>query len=1235
VSRFFTGLFGGRHKGAAPAADLHVSTSIQGRAIPFLLAGQQRIGGNLLDYFGFAALAPKGGSGGGGKGGVIGSGGKGQGAASTTYTVSFILGLCEGTVENVGLAWVNGSETNNIDSPDAEFFRGSYQQMPWGFAEATSPSRALNYRGTAYVAAANYHLGTSPTMPQINWEVRSSGNSNNFVPGQPDGDPSVAVISLLTDQYFGLGFPANRIGTLSGTPSSWQSYCKALGFGVSPLVASSTPASTICDDLAKATNSAPCWQDGKMTFVPYGDQAVQSGQITMLTETHIVPGSSLSQYPSIKVGNSGNYVADRGVVFSGGAALAAVAFPPQTSGQYSVFPQSGYYVFNPADTGQTVLMTYTYAAAASYVPDTANLYDFTIDDFMPNRGTIGTGLGSTDSPVIVVRKPRDQMLNVVKIEYLDRNNAYNPVDIEFRDSAAIVAYKRVRPTTVKQFHMFCLASAAVQSAALQLVREQMPRTYQWTVGKHFTMILSLMKVVTLTRSNMGLARQPVRITEIQENPDQSLTITAEDFPGTAAAPIYGTEAAVGQQLGYNQDPGLINPPLVFEPTDELGRALVSGGGLMVAGAVSGQNTTIWGGCDVWATYDAPDQAGGQQYAHVGRIVGPARMGVLTATLPSVTANPTGNQTIDATSVLAVDLTESAGTLGSGTQLDATSLNTRCFIGAPLGTPGAGVGEVVAYQIATLTATSKYSLTYLVRGAYGTEANIAQWPAGTGFARLDQGVFEFPYDKTRIGSTVYLKFASFNIWQGGGQSLSSVPAYTYVIQGAALASPLPTVQNLRAVFIAGRLSMTWDEIDDFRSGVRYEIRHGDSFDGALSLGTVAHPPFPVPGNGTFWITGWCQPAAGLIVRSEAPSSIAVSAATLTTNVLATFDGQSSGWAGTFGGGAGVDTGLNAVRTGGAANILTAPVIIANAQTSQATPVGGNVLTFVSVPAGVVAGMTVIEGTTPAAIASNTTITAVTATTVTISPPVQTPGVGNMDNIVFTPADVLSLGGEQSGTYMPAFYVNVGRPCAVTITITTKGTGVPVGQNLLASNDILSMQDVLGSVSATYVDVFASVLVAQSAAGSILGEANILTDPNVLTSGVPFAAPQKYAPGDYFGQFFAFQFTLNTIDPLTIAYLLSATITIQLPTRLDHILTNGTLLAAGLAVTFTPDGSATPAAFNGGPNNAVVPAIVASWGDEQPGDVLQVTGLTLSGMTVSIVNGGLGVQRNQVNLYAEGF
>jgi hypothetical protein len=1169
MARYTTGLFGSKAQTQAPATALRVNTSIQGVPVPLLLGGRARVAGNLMDYFGlisYAASSQQGG--GGGKGGSL-SPTSSQGA-SYAYSVNFLLGLCEGPIDSIWSVYINGSGPTIDTIYDPEYFLGDYAQVYWGIETPSygfGGRQPLGYRGVAYAAWAGYPLGTQPTLPNINVEIQST--NNGFLPGQPDGDPTVAWTQFLTNAYWGLGFPSARMGSLA----TWQSYCKATGFAVSAVIASPVQAASFCNDLLTATNAAACWQDGLMTVVPYGDTAVTAGQIFNITEPHTIPaGGTNVTYVTIVVGNSGTFVADLGVAYANGVPLTPTDFPPA---QFEYWPAGpGQYIFNVADSGQSINITYSYAAAASYVPPTTDLYDFTIDDMLPNKGTIGSGAAAANSPLIVVRKPRDQMLNDIKTEYLDRSNNYNPVNIERKDSASITTYGRVRPSDIKQLHMFALASAAVQSTQLQLARAQIPRTFQWTVGKHFVMILELMAVVTVTRPPQGLYRQPVRIIEIQENADQSLTITAEEFPGTASAPIYGTQASAGTQLNYNASPGSVNPPIVFEPTDELGAALISGGGLMIAAAVSGANTALWGGCQVWASYD------GTNYQQVGTIQGAARMGVLIATLPSVSVSPTG-QTIDAADTLAVDLTQSAGTLSSGTQLDATSLNTRCFIGPALGNlqspfssgfssgfgfgpTGGNGGEIIAYQTATLTAASKYNLTYLVRGAYGTEDNIAAWPAGTPFARLDAGIFAFPYDSSRIGATLYLKFCSFNIYQGGVQSLSQAAAYTYQITGSALASPLPAVANLTTAYTSGRIALSWDEISDFRNGIRYEIRQGATFAGGLSLGTVAHPPFVLPGNGTFWISAWCQPAASLIVRSETAVSITVAGSTVVTNEVASYDCRANGWAGTFTGGAGVDSGLDAARSGGAGNFLS----IAN---------------------------------------------------------------------VLTVADILNYGGEQSGTYSPNFFVNIGRVAPATITISMQGTGQPIGNNFLTVANVLTLADVLGSASAAYVDVYPEVLVAQSGVGSILSATNVLTVTDFLNYGIPYAAPQKYIPGDYVGQVFAFTFPLDTVDPGTEALLLEAVISVQVPDRVDNILTNATLPAAGQMFTFTPDGAGSAAAFNGGPNGALVPQIIASWGDEQAGDVLSVPAgqLSLTGCFVQILNGGVGVQRNAVNLFARGY
>ena len=531
----------------------------------------------------------------------------------------------------------------------------------------------------------------------------------------------------------------------------------------------------------------------------------------------------------------------------------------------------------------------------TYTPDVTPVYDLTLDHLMAVE---------TDpvTPVKTSRKDPSTILNKVQVEYLDRSNLYNPVTIYDADDPAIVAAGRERLSDLRALHYFCLGSAASLSASLQLRREKVANTYSFQLPAQFE-LLDALDIVTLTVPGTALQRRAVRITEIDEQEDRSLVFTAEEFLGTVGAPLYGRQASLGSARNNNQDPGGINPPLIFEPTDELG------GGLEIWGAVAGADLAIWGGCFVWACYEADGT-----YQLVGEILGASRMGTLTAPLPAVTLNVAG-ATIDNANTLAVDLTASLGSLLGGSQGDMLAANTRCYVD----------GEVVAYQNATLTGANAYSLAPLLRGAYGS--TIASHAAGTSFARLDDRIFALAYTQDRIGATVYLKFQSFNVYGGGLQDLSDLSPYTYVITGAALASPLPSVANIRTVFDSGFQRLYWDEINDFRTGIRYKIRKGASWTSALEIADVAHPGFVLFGNDTFWVAGYCQPAPGLVVYSETPVSITIAGNMLVQNIIRTSDQKAEGWPGTFTGCGKEGLDPNAIiRLTGAGDFLSNPNIL---------------------------------------------------------------------------------------------------------------------------------------------------------------------------------------------------------------------------------------------------------------------------------------------------------------------
>lgn len=388
------------------------------------------------------------------------------------------------------------------------------------------------------------------------------------------------------------------------------------------------------------------------------------------------------------------------------------------------------------------------ANGATYTAPSAPEYDLTDDDFLPF---------GEPNPIKIKRTAQQDRQNIVSVEYLDRSNSYNPVAIDAKDDASISVFGE-RPTVQESRHFFALADAAQLSAQLELGRLQIAASFEFIIPPKYIR-LNPMDIVSLTRISQGLSRTWVRITEIQENDDYSLSMTAEEYlAGTGAAPIYGNQASNGYVPNEDVSAGAINDPVIFEPTAQLAGA----GVLEVWAAVSGIDTTFWGGANVFVSYDD------LTYDLVGKITAPARTGSLTAILPVGAA-------VDQTNTLSVSLSECNGSLISGSQADVDALNTLCYVN----------GELLAYRDAALVSANNYNLTYLVRGAYGTTANIVSHGIGTRFARLDQNVIKIPYNQSRIGATLYIKFCSFNIYGRAVQQLSDVTAVLYTIQGTGL------------------------------------------------------------------------------------------------------------------------------------------------------------------------------------------------------------------------------------------------------------------------------------------------------------------------------------------------------------------------------------------------------------------------------------------------------------------
>ena len=507
----------------------------------------------------------------------------------------------------------------------------------------------------------------------------------------------------------------------------------------------------------------------------------------------------------------------------------------------------------------------------SFTPNLTPIYDLTTDDFLPNKGSMNPADSKGNTFVAVSRKSLNDVANKVQVEYLSRGRLYDPVTVYATDDASIVATGRLKISDLRQNHFFALDAAAQLSAGLQLQRETMEIvTYQFTLGRMF-ILLDVMDIVSITEPALQLEEQLVRILEIQENDDYTLTFTVMEVPGVASQPLFGAQPSLGEAGNLNFPGPNINPPIFYEPPDQIG------GGLEIWIGLSGQIPEDFGGCDVYVSSD------GETYTNVGAFNGQSRMGVTTSAITAVTPAANGD-TIDNVNSPGVDLTESGGQLASGSQADLKAFNTAFVVDR----------EIMAYQTATMTGTDQYTLSPIARGGYGT--TIAAHAVGANFLRLDGNFFKFPFDASRIGQTLYFKFPSFNPFGGGGQQLSAVGAYPYAPTGAALASPLPNVTNLYTNFASGFQQIFWDEIQDFRAPISYEIRQGSSWAAAVPIRTQLHPPFIAQGNGTFWVAGkYIIP--GMTIYSATPASIVISGNQLSSNLIFSYDEEANTWPGT--------------------------------------------------------------------------------------------------------------------------------------------------------------------------------------------------------------------------------------------------------------------------------------------------------------------------------------------------
>jgi hypothetical protein len=493
----------------------------------------------------------------------------------------------------------------------------------------------------------------------------------------------------------------------------------------------------------------------------------------------------------------------------------------------------------------------------TYTPDPTPLYDLTDDDYLRE---------GEEDPIKVTRSTPADAWNQVVVEFRNRARDYNIETVEAKDSANIEAYGLRTADPIK---LHCVTTASVaQVVAQQILQRKLyiRNSYELRLGWKYA-LLEPMDPITLTDAALGLKRYLVRVTEVEENEYGDLTVKAEDWPlGGAMPPRYGSQTASGYIGDFNVDPGNINAPIIMEPYFQQ-----TAGKLELWIAASGG--ALWGQSQVWVSLD------GNSYTLQGDITAPARQGVLSGTMNAASAAG-----LDTATTVPVDTTLSRTQILSGSDADLAAYSTLCFCG----------GEWFAYRDSALGGVYNYVLTRLQRGLFGS--GFGAHAAASPFLRVDPpSVFRFPLREDQVGKTLYIKFASRNVYGGGQQALADVDPYTYVIKGTALNAPPSDVANLTAAYQAAQAVLQWDPVVDYRA-VDYEVRKGPTWGSAQVLGRTPVTRFPANGSGTYWVA-----ARYGTTYSINPASLVLSGA-LVQNVVQTWDEQATGWAGTFGGGA---------------------------------------------------------------------------------------------------------------------------------------------------------------------------------------------------------------------------------------------------------------------------------------------------------------------------------------------
>lgn len=209
------------------------------------------------------------------------------------------------------------------------------------------------------------------------------------------------------------------------------------------------------------------------------------------------------------------------------------------------------------------------------------------------------------------------------------------------------------------------------------------------------------------------------------------------------------------------------------------------------------------------------------------------------------------------------------------------------------------------------------------------------------------------------------------------------------------------------------------------------------------------------------------------------------------------------------------------------------------------------------------------------------------------------------------DLITYGGvAASGTYTIAAgrRVDVGRVASRNVLVSLGVRAVNIYDNILSLPDILAATDLLSAALGARIGAVAQIRLSQD--------------------GASWGAWQAWAPATYTARVFDFRVTLTSADVQVTPVLTEFAVSVDVPDRVeDHVVS---VPAGGLAIAY-PGGAFSGCAAGSG----VAPYPQVTITGAGAGDDALITGVTLSGFTVQIINAGAGVARATVAYRCQGY